>query len=142
MINKPKNLNYCATVVEIKNKRELSNCDNLVATTIFNSSVIIGKDTKIGTKGLFFPLETQLSEEFLSNNNLYRKSELNKDVTKKGYFEETGRIRAVKLRGNKSEGLLYPLNCLDYLGNIENKISTAFSKQYANLTFEEIDKKI
>lgn len=27
-----------------------------------------------------------------------------------------------------------------YLGNIENKISAAFSKQYVNLTFEEIDK--
>lgn len=35
-----------------------------------------------------FPLETQLSHEFVSQNNLYRNAELNKDQSQKGYFEE------------------------------------------------------
>ena len=108
-LNKPKNLNYCATVVEIKTLVSLENCDNVQAAIIFGNQVIVGKDVKIGDVGLFFPVECQLSKEYLSVNNLYRKSELNSDKIQKGYFEENGRIRCVKFRGNKSEGLYMPI---------------------------------
>jgi hypothetical protein len=107
MIKKPINNNYCATVVEIKNIIPIDNCDNVVHTNIFGNSIIVSKDVKIGDIGLFFPLETKLSNDFLKCNNLYRKLELNIDQTKKGYFEENGRIRCVKFRGNKSEGFLF-----------------------------------
>lgn len=112
MIKKPINNNYCATVVEIKNIIPIENCDNVVHTNIFGNSIIVSKDVKVGDIGLFFPLETKLSNEFLKCNNLYRKQELNIDQTKKGYFEENGRIRCVKFRGNKSEGFFIPLNCI------------------------------
>ena len=117
MLEKPVNPNYCATVVKISKINELENCDNVVAAIIFSNSVIVGKDTRIGDFGLYFPPETQLSPEFISNNNLYRNSELNIDKTKKGYFEENGRIRVVKFRGlHKSEGFFIPISCLNYLG--------------------------
>lgn len=107
-LKKPKNENYSATVIQIKTLVPISNCDNVVHAIIMGNQVVVGKDVKVGDIGLYFPLETQLSEIYLKNNNLYRKAELNTDPTQKGYFEENGRIRCVKFRGNKSEGLFMP----------------------------------
>ena len=111
-----KNNDYCATVVAIKTKVQLPKCDNVVAAMIFGNSVIVGKDTPEGEVGLFFPVETQLSHEFLSKNNLYRHQELNADQEKKGYFEDSRRIRAVKFRGYPSEGFFIPIESLTNLG--------------------------
>ena len=131
MLEKPVSKNYCATVVCIEKVVDLPNCDSVVAAIIFGNSVIVGKDTKIGDIGLFFPVETQLSKEFLHNNNLYRQSDLNFDKTKKGYFEENGRIKTMKFRGQKSEGLFMPIGCLDYIlgeGDPDPKIGEDFDK--------------
>lgn len=114
-LKEPVNKNYCATVTTIKNIIPLDNCDNVVHTSIFGNLVVISKDTKIGDTGLFFPVETKLSQEFLTNNNLYRKQELNMDQTAKGYFEDNGRIKCVKFRQNKSMGLFMPLNSLSFI---------------------------
>lgn len=116
----PKNINYCATVVVIKNKIELATCDNVVGTMLCGCHVIVGKDVEEGTVGLYLPVETQLSAEFLKANNLYRDSTLNADNTQKGYFDENGRIRCIKFRGHQSNGLFMPLSCLSYLGSKTN----------------------
>jgi len=113
----PVNSNYCATVVELKEFKDLPGCDRLKAAMIFGNQVIVSKDTQSGTVGLFFPLEVALSKEFLSFNNLYRKPEWgNVDPTAKGLFEESGRVRAVRLRGHKSEGFFVGLSSLEALG--------------------------
>lgn len=114
-INKP-NSDYCATVVTISKLVALENCDNVQHAIIMGNSVVVSKDTKEGDMGLFFPVETQLSPKYLSYNNLYRKEELNQDNAKKGYFEINGRIRCVKFRGNKSEGLFMPIESMVNLG--------------------------
>lgn len=113
-LKKPKNSNYAAVVVNISTLVELAGCDNVQAAIILGNQVIVGKDIKVGDIGLYFPLECQLSERYLSVNNLYRKAELNKDNTKKGYFEENGRIRCVKFRGHKSEGLFMPMDSINF----------------------------
>lgn len=115
-IKEPVNKNYCAIVVKIKNIIPIENCENVVHTNIFGNLVVVSKDTKIGDQGLFFPVETKLSNDFLKYNNLYKKPELNIDQTKKGYFEENGRIRCVKFRGNKSEGFFIPSSSLNFCG--------------------------
>lgn len=108
----PENSNYCAVVVEIKTLVPIENCDNVVHAIIMGNHVVVSKETQIGAIGLYFPLETRLSNEYLKTNNLYRKSELNSDPEEKGYFEENGRIRCVKFRGNKSEGLFMPIESI------------------------------
>lgn len=118
-LKKPKNSNYAAVVVEIKTLIPLENCDNVQAAIIMGNQVIVSNDVKIGDIGLYFPLECQLSREYLSNNNLYRvsknKPNLNVDTTVKGgYFEENGRIRCQPFRGHKSEGLFMPLESLNF----------------------------
>jgi hypothetical protein len=116
-LKKPINENYAAIVVEIKTLVPLQNCDNVQHAIILGNQVVVGKDVKVGDIGLYFPLETQLSESYLKHNNLYRKFELNIDNTRKGYFEENGRIRCVKFRGNKSEGLFMPIDSILFTNN-------------------------
>jgi hypothetical protein len=82
----------------------------------------------VGDIGLYFPLECQLSQSFLSSNNLYKKSELNSDKDKKGYFDENGRIRCQKFRGHKSEGLFIGLESLNYTGKVNVKIGDIFDE--------------
>jgi hypothetical protein len=121
------NKNYCATVVAINNIIPLDNCDNVVHTSIMGNLVVVNKDIKIGKLGLFFPVECQLSKEYLSANNLYRNQLLNVDNTKKGHFEENGRIRCVKFRGHNSEGLFMPLESLDFISDKSIEIDTEFN---------------
>ncbi len=111
----PKNVNYTATVVALKDFIDLPNCDNVKSAIIFGNSIIVSKSAQVGELGLFFPVECQLSKEFLSNNNLYRKFEYgNSDPEKFGFFEAQGRVKAVKFRGNKSEGFFIPLYSLEF----------------------------
>lgn len=123
-LTKPKNSNYCAVVVKLKSFEELKkgpggkqDCDNVKATVIFGNSVIVSKDTAEGEIGLFFPAETQLGSEFLGENNLYRKTEFgNKDPKKVGFFEQHGRVKTMKFRGHRSEGLWIPIASVSFTG--------------------------
>lgn len=130
-LNKPKNENYAAIVVEIKTLIPLENCDNVQATIIMGNQVIVSKNVKIGDIGLYFPLECQLSKEYLSNNNLYRKADLNLDNTQKGYFEENGRVRCQPFRGHKSEGLFMPLNSLEFI--FDDPVLDSFTSNEVNI---------
>lgn len=113
--------NYAALVVEIESLFPIDGSDNIVRALVNHCNVVVSKSTKIGDLGIFFPVETELSPDFLSNNNLYRDSLLNKDTTKKGYFEKNNRIRCQSFRGVNSEGFFVPLDYLTYTGiNIDN----------------------
>lgn len=128
MLKIPKNSNYCAIIVEIKTLARLPNCDNVQHALIMGNCVVVSNEIKIGDIGLFFPVETQLSKEYLSSNNLYRKSELNSDPTKSGYFEENGRIRCVKFRGHKSEGLFMPYSSIKFTNSGPLNIGDEFDE--------------
>lgn len=113
-ISKEANLNYLAKIVKIKDLHKHPNADRLQVTIIDFQEVIVGMDIKIGDVMVFFPLESQISAEFLSHTNSYRHSNLNKIVNdeKCGFFEDNGRVRAVRLRGQKSMGVLFPVSVL------------------------------
>jgi hypothetical protein len=142
MLNAPKNRNYCAVVVKLDKFVELPNCSNVKAAVIFGNSVIVGKDVEPGAVGLFFPLETALSKEFLGANNLFRKPEWgNADPAKKGYFEEHGRIKAVKFRGNKSEGFWIPLDSLTEVINVSSPVTLPVGSEFDTINGVEICRK-
>ena len=124
--------NYCATVVDIKNIVPLDKCDNIVHTIIMGNKVITSKETLVGDIGLFFPVECELSHEYVKVNNLYNKPELNVDITKKGYFDTNRRVRCQKLRGFPSEGLFMPITSLTPLGIDFTKISIGTSFDQIN----------
>lgn len=108
--------NYTATVVKLTNTFELPGLDKLVGVSVFGHTCIIPKTYDLNQLYVFFPSETQLSDEFLKQNNLYRNSNLNEDMTQKGYFEENGRVKAIKLKGNISTGVVMPVSSVNKLG--------------------------
>lgn len=111
-----KNENYSAQIIRVKQLNQLENCDNVVGLPIFGYQAIVGKDTKEGSLMVLFTAETKLSNDFCYNNNLYRKSEMNKDKEKSGYLDDKGRVKAIKFRGHNSSALIMELSSLSYLG--------------------------
>lgn len=107
---------HVAYIVKINELHPHSNADRLQITTIFSNNVIVDLTTHVGDIGIYFPIDLQLSEEYCAQNNLVRKLDENgKNIG--GYLEPDKRnIRAMKLRGEKSEGLFMPLESLKYTG--------------------------
>lgn len=126
----PENNNYVATVVKIDKIIKLEGCDNVVGAPIFGFQSIVGKNTQVGDIGLVFTAETQLSEEFVRHNNLYRHSELNADHDQTGYLEDNRRVKAMKFRGHTSNALFMPLSSLAFTGIDVNelKVGDIFDK--------------
>jgi hypothetical protein len=118
-IQTPENANYAGVVVTIKEVHPFENSDNIVGTTIFGSQAIVGKDTKVGDVGIFFPAETQLSQEYCYENNLHQHGNLNRDQGSKGYLGDNRRIRAIRLRNNRSDCLFMPLTSLSYVKGLK-----------------------
>lgn len=111
---------YCGYVVKVEKIRKHENADRLMIATFFGNDTVVGLDTQIGQLGVYFPVDGQLSEEFCATNDLVRR----KDEEGKpcgGYLDpEKRNIKAVKLRGEKSDGLFLPITCLASFGPISN----------------------
>jgi hypothetical protein len=108
--------NYACSIVEIKKIFPIENADNIVRTVINGNNVVISKDVIVGSKMLYFCSGTKLSEMFCYHNNLYDKQENNLDDTKKGFISfKQRRVKALKLRGIISDGMLLSIPSLSYL---------------------------
>lgn len=103
---------YCGYVVKVDYLRKHSNADRLQIATFFGNDTIVSLDTKIGDIGVYFPVDGQLSERFCMVNDLVRRKDENgKQVG--GYLDpEKRNIKALKLRGEKSDGLYMPITSL------------------------------
>ena len=105
-------MEHCGYVVKIEELRKHNNADRLQVATIFGNSVIVDLNTHVGDIGVYFPVDLQLSEDFCKINNLVRYKD--KDGNQAGgYLDPNKRnIRAMKLRGEISDGLYLPITCL------------------------------
>lgn len=103
---------YCGYVTTLHNLRKHNNADKLQCVEVFGQNVIVDLSYYDGQKVVFFPSDGQLSKEFANDNNLVRKKDENgKNIG--GYMDENKRnITAIKLRGEKSEGLVLPIEVL------------------------------
>ena len=92
--------------------RKHSNADRLQCITVFGNNVIVDLSYTVGQRIVFFPTDGQLSQEFAIENNLVRvKDENGNNIG--GYLDPHKRkIGAMTLRGEKSEGLVLPLETL------------------------------
>lgn len=103
---------YCGYITKLKNVRKHSNADRLLIGECFGNTVVVGLDYKDGQLGVYFPTDGQLSEEFCKVNDLVRRKDENGNPAG-GYLDPDKRnIKAVKLRGEKSDGLFLPLTSL------------------------------
>jgi tRNA-binding EMAP/Myf-like protein len=103
-LTKNANLNYVASIVKIEKLRPHSNADRLNIATIDFQDVIVGLDIKLGDIGVYFPVESQINYKLISALNGFRDKTKNKNQNVSGFFEESCRVKAIRLRGEKSCG--------------------------------------
>ena len=110
-------MGHCGFITTLKNVREHPNADKLVLATCFESTVCVSKDKYYeGQIGVYFETDLQLSMEFCEKNGLLAVYENGVNVSG-GYMDPAKRnVRAIKLRGEQSDGLFLPLDCLAYTG--------------------------
>lgn len=106
-------MSYTGFVTRVKNIRPAENADKLNLCDVFGNTVVVDKSVNENDLYVYFPCDGQLSLDFCLNNNLLRK--LPDGTPGTGYMDPDKRnVVAIKLRGNKSDGLVLPLSCLDY----------------------------
>lgn len=130
-LNKSKkaNVNYLAKVVELTEFTPHVNPEvtRLKVAHVDGFNILVGIDEKPG-KFVYFPTSCCINPQFLSFANLYKHGEMNVNPEKTGMFEDNGRVKAIKLKGQVSEGFLLPLQML-----IDFVVSST------NVKFEEDD---
>jgi len=106
---------HCGYVVRVEKLRPHSNADRLQIATFFGNDTCVGLDVVEGIKGIYFPSDLQLSAEFCDENHMCRtKADGTADT---GYLERDKRnIKAIRLRGEKSDGIFVPIAAVAYTG--------------------------
>ena len=122
------NINYLAKVIDITNFLPHPNADRMKIAQVGGYKVCVGIDEPAG-RYVYFPVNSEINSNLLSYCNLYRHTEKNANTEKAGFFNDNGRVTAIKLRGFPSEGFLLPFEQLENfiadtlnlkLSNVEN----------------------
>ena len=109
---------YNAYVTRIKNLRKHPNADRLQLGECFGNTVCVSLEYTDNQLGIYFPCDGQLSVEFAEVNNLLRKKD-DAGNSIGGYMDPNKRnVTAIRLRGEKSDGLFLPLTCLESFGDV------------------------
>ena len=107
--SKNANVNYLAKVVRIENFKPHTDPEvtRLKCCVIDGFNIICGIDSKPGLY-IYFPTACCINPDFLRYANLYKHKELNNDPEQSGMFDDNGRVKAIRLRGELSEGFILP----------------------------------
>lgn len=109
---------YNAYITRIKNLHKHPNADRLQIGECFGNAVVVSMEYEDNQLGIYFPSDGKLSVEFAEANNLLRKKDAEGNNIG-GYMDpEKRNVTAIKLRGEKSDGLFLPLNSLESFGDI------------------------
>jgi len=143
--------NYRATFAKIDATFPIEGADRLVRAVVCGRDVVISKDLPLDNIYVYVPIETSLSHKFLSKNNLYRISsesyQLNENFDQVrelldqgkslgelsdmgGFFEKSGRVKQIRIRGQWSQGYLIDIQSL--------KKAYPELDQYSSYEFEEL----
>ena len=120
------NINYLAKVIDITNFLPHPNADRMKIAQVGGYKVCVGIDEPTG-RYVYFPVNSEINPNLLSYCNLYRHSEKNANTEKAGFFNDNGRVTAIKLRGFPSEGFLLPYE------QLENFIADALNLKLSNV---------
>ena len=80
VLTKDANPNYLATICKIGEIFPIEGADKLVKTVVNGYDIVIGKDHKEGDIVVYFPVECAINEMFLSKNNLFERSEFERNA--------------------------------------------------------------
>ena len=137
-ISSEANPNYLAKLVSLENLMPHPNADRLQIAIVDNNSVITSLSAKEKDLYVFFPLECEINKDFLSWGNCFEDRSLNQDKEAKGFFHKTGRVRAVKLRNQKSEGYLTPASAIEQWFSEVHQSNFKFNSSDVNKEFDTI----
>lgn len=109
---------YTAFITRIKNLHPHPNADRLQIGECFGNQIVVSLEYTDNQLGIYFPSDGQVSVEFAEANNLLRKKDENGNNIG-GYMDADKRnVTAIKLRGERSDGLFLPLKSLETFGDI------------------------
>lgn len=109
---------YNVYVTKVKNIRPAENADKLNLCEVFGNTTVVDKSVNENDLYVYFPVDGQISEEFGKVNDLFRRKDENGNPCG-GFIDPVKRnIMAIRLRGNKSDGLILPLSSLESFGDI------------------------
>lgn len=109
---------YTAFVTRLKNVHKHPNADRLQIGECFGNAVVVSMEYTDNQLGIYFPSDGKLSIEFAEANNLLRKKDENGNNVG-GYMDpEKRNVTAIKLRGERSDGLFLPLDSLKDFGDV------------------------
>ena len=120
------NINYLAKVIDITNFLPHPNAERMKIAQVGGYKVCVGIDEPIG-RYVYFPVNSEINPNLLSYCNLYRHTEKNTNTEKAGFFNDNGRVTAIKLRGFPSEGFLLPF------GQLENFIADTLNLKLSDI---------
>ena len=121
-IGKKADVNYLAKIVRINQFKPHSDPEvtRLKACVVDAFNILCGIDSEPGLY-VYFPTACCLHPDFLRYANLYRHKERNADPEQSGMFEDNGRVKAIRLRGELSEGFILPVTILEnYVLSVTN----------------------
>lgn len=104
---------YSGFITTLKEVRKHTNADRLQVATVFGNDVVVSLDYKVGDVVIYFPTDGQLGEEYVKENKLSREDG--------GYLDPKKRnVTTIKLRGEKSDGLLMKVDSLKKFTKVED----------------------
>lgn len=98
--------NYLAQMLVLKDSAKHPNADSLLIWNINGLEIITNLEYKPGDRCIYFPIECVINKTLLSKLNMFSSKELNSNPEIKGYISDSCRVKAVKLRGIVSDGIL------------------------------------
>ena len=125
-ISENANRNYLAKVVTLGKSITHPNADRLQGFIIDHARIYADLSFKEHDICIYFPLECQIDSRILSYLNLYSDKSLNSDKSKGGFFNSKGRVRAVRLRSEPSQGFLLKaqdfVDALSFFSSFNSKL--------------------
>lgn len=113
-------MSYNVYVTRLTNVRPHPNADRLQLADCFGNTVCISLDHKPHELIVYFPTDGQISEEFGKVNDLFRRKDENGNQAG-GFIDPVKRnVQCIRLRSEKSDGLVLPLSCLEPFGDTSN----------------------
>ena len=137
-ISKNANVNYLSKIVDIQEfvKHPDPKVERIKCAVVDGFIITVGIDSEPGLY-VYFPVLSQINPQLLQYLNLYRNKEKNKNPEKTGYFEDKGIVKAINLRGVKSEGFLMPF--VDLQNFIVDSLNIELKDIAPNTEFDEVE---
>ena len=108
-------MSYSGFVVKVKDIKPIEGADRLNTCRVFDATVVVDKTVNENDLYIYFPCDGQLSVEYCEHNDLVRRKDENGNNAG-GFLDPDKRnVKAIKLRGERSDGLVMPLESISYI---------------------------